>query len=61
MVPRGVMSYDSVRMIEHAQLLDHSIDDFIDQYNFNTRLSIVAGLNPARPTLFPFPGVWLGN
>jgi hypothetical protein len=50
------MSYDCVRMLEQLRMLDHSIDDFIDRYNFNTRLSIVAGLNPARPTLFPFPG-----
>jgi hypothetical protein len=46
------MSYDSVRMNEQLRMLDHSIDHFIARYNFITLL----GLNPARQTLFLFPG-----
>jgi hypothetical protein len=51
-----VMSYDSVRMDEQLRILDHSIDEFIDRYNFITMLSAILGLNPARHTLFLFPG-----
>jgi hypothetical protein len=46
------MSYESVRMDEQLRVLDHSIDHFIGRYNFITLL----GLNPARQTLFLFPG-----
>ena len=48
------MSYDSVRMDEQLRMLDHSIDDFISRYNSITTLSAL--LNPARQTLFLFPG-----
>jgi hypothetical protein len=50
------MSYDSVRMDEQIRVLDHSIDDFIDRYNFITTLSALLGSTPARQTLFLFPG-----
>jgi hypothetical protein len=39
-------------MDEQLRVLDHSIDHFIGRYNFITLL----GLNPARQTLFLFPG-----
>jgi len=50
------MSYDSVRMDEQLLALDHSIDEFIGRYNVTTALSAILGLNPARQTLFLFPG-----
>ena len=50
------MSYDSVRMDEQLRMLDHSIDDFISRYNSITTLSALQGVNPARQTLFLFPG-----
>jgi hypothetical protein len=50
------MSYDSVRMNEQMRILDHSIDHFIDRYNFLTILLALAGANPVRQTLFLFPG-----
>lgn len=50
------MSYDSVRMDEQMRILDHSIDNFIDRYNFITTLAAIQGLNPERQTLFLFPG-----
>jgi hypothetical protein len=50
------MSYDSVRMDEQMRILDHSIDHFIDRYNFLSLVSGLRGANPARQTLFLFPG-----
>jgi hypothetical protein len=50
------VSYDSVRMNEQLRILDHSIDHFIDRYNFLTILLALAGANPVRQTLFLFPG-----
>jgi hypothetical protein len=50
------MSYNSVRMDEQLRVLDHSIGEFIGRYNFITTLSAFLGLNPARKTLFLFPG-----
>lgn len=50
------MSYDSVRMDEQIRVLDHSIDNFIDRYNFITTVSAFLGLNSARQTVFLFPG-----
>jgi hypothetical protein len=50
------MSYDSVRMDEQLRVLDHAIGEFIGRYNFITTLSASLGLNPARQTLFLFPG-----
>lgn len=50
------MSYDSVRMDEQLRMLDHSIDEFIGRYNFITTMSAILGVNPARQTLFLFPG-----
>jgi hypothetical protein len=55
-VEAEVMSYDSVRVDEQIRILDHSIDEFIDRYNFITLLSAILGLNLARQTLFLFPG-----
>ncbi|MEX2222799.1 MAG: hypothetical protein WEG40_13460 [Candidatus Rokuibacteriota bacterium] len=50
------MSYDSVRRDEQMRVLDHSIDEFIGRYNVNTAISAILGANPARQTLFLFPG-----
>jgi hypothetical protein len=50
------MSYDSVRMSEQMDALDPSIYEFIDRYNTITEVSAFLGLNPARQTLFLFPG-----
>ena len=50
------MSYDSVRMNEQIRILDHSIDHFIDRYNFITMKADMLGEHPARQTLFLFPG-----
>lgn len=50
------MSYDSVRQDEQLRMLDPSIGDFIARYNLNTLLLLLAGLNPARQTLFLLPG-----
>jgi hypothetical protein len=50
------MSYDSVRMSEQMDALDPSIYEFIDRYNTITAALVFLGLNPARQTLFLFPG-----
>ena len=52
------MSYDSVRMKEQLRILDQSIDEFIDRHDAITTVAALLGLNPARQTLFLFPGGW---
>jgi hypothetical protein len=50
------MSYDSVRLDEQMRVLDYSIDDFVLRYNAITALPSFLRVNPARQTLFLFPG-----
>lgn len=50
------MSYDSVRMDEQLRVLHGSISQFIDRYKFISALAAIPGVNPARQTLFLFPG-----
>jgi hypothetical protein len=50
------MSYDSVRMKEQLRILDQSIDEFVDRHDAITTVAAILGLNPARQTLFLFPG-----
>jgi hypothetical protein len=50
------MSYDSVRQDEQMRVLDYSIDDFVLRYNAITALPAFLRVNPARQTLFMFPG-----
>ncbi len=50
------MSYDSVRLDEQMRVLDYSIDWFVLRYNAITQLPPFLRVNPARQTLFMFPG-----
>jgi hypothetical protein len=50
------MSYDSVRLDEQMRVLDCSIDDFVLRYNAISALPPFLRVNPARQTLFMFPG-----
>jgi len=50
------MSYDSVRLDEQMRVLDYSIDWFVLRYNAITQLPPFLRVNPARQTLFLFPG-----
>ena len=50
------MSYDSVRLDEQMRVLDYSIDSFVLRYNAITQLPPFLRVNPARQTLFMFPG-----
>lgn len=50
------MSYDSVRMGEQMRILDPSIDAFIDRYNLFSLEAELAGVVPARQTVFLLAG-----